>query len=124
QVRVDVEIVLQWIAAAEQVAADRAPDLGDLHRVRQAGPVEIVLPGQEHLRLRLQLPERVRMDDAVAVDLERAAVVGLPGAAPLLEVERGVKTVFGHVAAGDKQESPPEASLMPPLPACRRPIPP
>ena len=50
---------------------DRARDLRDLERVREARAVVIALRREEHLRLVLQPPERFSMDDAVAVVLKR-----------------------------------------------------
>ena len=95
QVRVDVEVVPQGPLAGPQELADRAPDLGHLHRVREARAVEVVLPGEEDLRLRLELAEGVRVDDPVAVYLEGVAVVGLALPAGGLAVEGSVESV-GH----------------------------
>ncbi len=50
---------------------DAAGDLRHLERVRQAGPIVIAGRREEHLRLVLQTPERLAVDDAVAVALER-----------------------------------------------------
>ena len=44
QVGVDMEVVPERAVQRPQVVADRAPDLGHLHRVRQARPVEVVFP--------------------------------------------------------------------------------
>ena len=84
---------------------DRAPDLRNLHRVGEPCPVEVVLPGKEDLGLRLELPEGVRMDDPVAVDLEGVSVVRLAGAAEGLAVEGSVESV-GHRACGTKSTVP------------------
>jgi hypothetical protein len=46
---------------------ERAGDLRDLKRVRQARSEVIALRGNEHLRLVLQAPESGRMDDPVAI---------------------------------------------------------
>lgn len=46
------------------------PDLGDLHRVGEAGAVEIVLVNTVDLGFCLQPPERGGMDDAGAVPLK------------------------------------------------------
>ena len=56
-----------------QRARDRAGDLRHLHRVRQAGAVQVALVVDEHLGLVDQAPEGVGVDDAVAVALELAA---------------------------------------------------
>src|ERR1035437_3802288 len=74
--------------------ADGPADLRHLHRVGQPRAVEIVFARQEHLRLGLQLAEGMRMDDAVAVDLERAAVVRLAARAPHLDVEGVVEAIL------------------------------
>ncbi len=51
-----------------------ARDLGHLEGVRQAGDVVVAFGVDEHLRLVLQPPERLGVEDAVAVPLERGAV--------------------------------------------------
>ncbi len=58
-----------------QHLGDGARDLRDLERVRQAGAVVIAGRRKEHLRLVLQPAERLAVDDAVAVVLERRAHV-------------------------------------------------
>ena len=56
-----------------QAAGDRAGDLGDLQRVREAGD-EVIADGRdEHLRLVLEAPERLAVEDPVAVPLELGA---------------------------------------------------
>ena len=52
-------------------AGDRAGDPADLERVGQPGAVVVALGGDEDLRLVLQPPERLGVDDAIAVALER-----------------------------------------------------
>ena len=54
-----------------QHLGDRARDLRDLERVRQARAVVIAGRREEHLRLVLQAAERLGVDDAVAIALER-----------------------------------------------------
>src|SRR5690606_11042210 len=54
----------------------RARDLRDLQRVGQAGGEVVALWRDEHLRLELEPPERVRVDDAVAVALVLGAQRG------------------------------------------------
>ena len=56
-----------------QRARDGARDLRDLDRVREPRAVKIALVIHEHLRLVDEAPERVRMDDAIAIALEFAA---------------------------------------------------
>src|SRR5580765_3103075 len=63
---------------------DRAGDLGDLQRVREPRAVVIARRREEDLRLVLQPAERLGVDDAIAIPLERRAdvVLGLrPGTA-------------------------------------------
>ena len=67
---------------AQQPGGDGFPDLCDLKRVGEAGAVEIVFAGPEDLGLILEPPEGGRVQHAVAVDLERGAVIadiGFPG---------------------------------------------
>ena len=61
------------ILVAAQRARQRAGDLRHLDRVGEPGAVVVALVGDEHLRLVLQPAEGGRMDDAVAVALERRA---------------------------------------------------
>ena len=55
--------------------ADRLANLRDFKRVGEAGAVEIVLTAPENLRFVLQAAEGGSVQDAVAIDLERAALV-------------------------------------------------
>src|SRR4029079_16832987 len=63
---------------------DRARDLGHLDRVRQPRPEVVALGRDEHLGLVLEPPERLAVDDAVAVALQRraqaAVLLGEPSA--------------------------------------------
>src|SRR5215218_1990429 len=54
-----------------------ARDAARLERVREPGAVVVALRGDEDLRLVLQAPERLRVDDPVAVALKRRAMVGV-----------------------------------------------
>ena len=54
---------------------DRARDLRDLERVRQPRAVVIARRREEHLRLVLEAAERLGVDDAIAIALERRADV-------------------------------------------------
>ena len=64
-------------------AGQRARDLGDLHRVRQARDEVVALRVEEDLGLVLQPPERLGVDDPVPVALERGAeLVRLLGPLP------------------------------------------
>ena len=58
-----------------QHLGDGARDLRDLERVRQPGPVVIAGWREEHLRLVLQPPEGLAVDDAVAIALKRGTHV-------------------------------------------------
>jgi hypothetical protein len=55
----------------QQRTGDPARDAGGLERVRQARAEVVAFRVDEHLRLQPQAPEGLRVDDAVAVALER-----------------------------------------------------
>ena len=56
-------------------AGDVAGDARGLERVRQTGAVVVALGRDEDLRLVLEAPEGLRVDDPVAIALERRPVV-------------------------------------------------
>ena len=62
---------LDEILVQLQRPADAARDPGGLERVRQPRPEMVALGIDEHLRLEAQAAERLRVDDPVAVALER-----------------------------------------------------
>ena len=64
---------LGQILVETERASHAATDLRDLDRMGQADAEMIAVGGDEHLRLVAQAAERDRMDDAVAVALERIA---------------------------------------------------
>ena len=64
---------LGQVLVEAQLARDGAGDLRHLQRVRQPRAVVVALVEHEHLRLVGEPPEGRRMQDAVAVALERAA---------------------------------------------------
>ena len=64
---------LGQVLVQPQRAGDDARDRGRLQRVRHARAVVVALRVDEDLRLALQAPERLRVDDPVAVALERRA---------------------------------------------------
>jgi hypothetical protein len=64
---------LRQVLVEPELPRHRARDLRHLEAVRQPCAVVIALVVDEHLRLVDQPPERRRMQDAVAVALERAA---------------------------------------------------
>ena len=70
----------QVLVEAER-PGDRAGDPAGLERVGEPGPVVVALGGDEDLGLVLEAPEGLRVDDPVAVALERGAdrAVGLLG---------------------------------------------
>ena len=93
-----------------QGAGARPGDLRDVERVGEAHPVVVALGGHEHLGLVLEPPERLGVDDAVAVALEDRAdvVLGLVAVAALGGVgEDGprrqdlVLDLLGPLAGGD-----------------------
>ena len=63
----------QILVQAER-GRDRASDLGDFDRVREAVAKVIVEAGREDLGFVLQAPERARMHDAVPVTLELVTI--------------------------------------------------
>ena len=58
-------------SSLRRAPARRCARSGHLERVRQARPVVVALGRDEHLRLVLEPPERLAVDDPVAVALER-----------------------------------------------------
>jgi len=58
-------------------SCNRAPDAGDLHSMRQAGPVMIALVIEEHLGLVFQAAEGPAVDDPVPVPLVHGSEVML-----------------------------------------------
>ena len=60
--------------------------------MRQARPIEVVFAREEDLRFGLQAPEGERVDDPIAVLLERRAVV-VPRLIPPFEIELVVEFV-------------------------------
>ena len=66
---------LGQVLVEPQRAGQRAGHLRDLQRVRQARAVVIALRGKEDLRLALEPPEGLAVQDAVAVALELGAHV-------------------------------------------------
>src|SRR4249920_3323604 len=64
---------LDEILVQPQVACDRARDLCDLQRMRQAGAEQVAFVIDEDLRLVFEAPERRGMDDAVTVARELGA---------------------------------------------------
>ena len=58
-----------------QGAGDRAPDLRYFDRVRDTGAIQVTLVIDENLGLVGQAPKGIGMDDAIAVALERAAIL-------------------------------------------------
>src|SRR6187402_2886179 len=87
QISVDEEIRAQQSTLRLQKVTDRASNLGNLDGMREPRPIEIVLPRKKHLRLRLQFPEGLRVNDPVAIDLECAAIVGFAFTTQGLNVE-------------------------------------
>ena len=65
---------LDQILVEAQRPRHGAGQRGDLQRMGQPGAVVIALRGHEHLRLVLEPPERLRVQDPVAVPLKRGAV--------------------------------------------------
>jgi hypothetical protein len=98
EIGVDEALVIEDVALLAEPSADAAADLGDLDAVGEPRAVEVVFAGEEDLRFALQTAEGAAVDDAVAVDLECAAVFAVEDFAL---VERGgvegiVEAVGGH----------------------------
>src|SRR5919109_2956483 len=66
---------LREVLVQAERARDVASDPAGLERVRKASAVVIAFGSDEDLRLVLEAPERLRVDDPVAVALERRAVI-------------------------------------------------
>lgn len=101
EIGVDEALVIEHTALLAEPTADAAADLSDLNAVGEPGAVEVVFAGEEDLRLALQTAEGAAVDDAVAVDLECAAVFAVEDF-PLVErggVEGVVEAVGGHFEA-------------------------
>jgi hypothetical protein len=98
EIGVDEAVITQHLALLRQPGADAAADLSHLDAVREPRAVEIILAGQKHLRLALQPAKRAAVDDAVAVDLKRIAILAGRRQARVerFKVEVGVKAVRGH----------------------------
>ena len=64
---------LGQVLVEPQRARDYPPDLRDFEAVGQPNPVVVAIGGDEHLGLVAQAAEGDRMDDPVAVTLERRA---------------------------------------------------
>jgi hypothetical protein len=64
---------LRQVLVEGQGASDRPRDPGHLEGVREARAVVVALRRDEHLCLVLQPPERLRVDDPIAIALERRA---------------------------------------------------
>src|SRR5262249_8957973 len=101
EIAVDEKVAAHRRTARPEERADRTADLGDFHRVRQPRTVEIILPGKKNLRLRLQFPKRMRMNDPIAIHLEGRPVVALAGAAKRLAVEGVVEPVLHRAVAAN-----------------------
>ena len=83
-----------------QRAGHRARDPDHLQRVRQARAVVVALRRDEHLRLVLEPAERLGVDDAVAIALERRAQRAL-----LLGLARGRAWRSERTASGARRRS-------------------
>ncbi len=86
---------LDEVLVEAQRAGDRARDRRHLERVRQPCPVVVAARRDEHLCLVRQAPERLAVDDAVAVALKRRAQ---------RTVLLGVRTQRGIGARGERRK--------------------
>src|ERR1700735_2186762 len=64
---------LDQVLVERQRSGDGARHLRDLERMGQPGAIVVAARGHEHLRLVLQAPECLAVDDPVAVALKRSA---------------------------------------------------
>ena len=101
KVRVDAELSRQPLAFVLKELANGPSYLGDFQRMRQPGSVEVVFSREKNLRFRLQSSEGGRMNDPVAVDLERRAIVRGSFFGQTLHVEFIVKCIFHSSADCD-----------------------
>ena len=93
---------------------DGARDPARLERVGQAGAVVVALGRDEDLRLVLEAPERLRVDDPVAVALERRAQrESASGAARRPGTSGGERRERGRLPAGSAAKE--VATGMPPI---------
>ena len=97
---------LGQILVEPQRAGERTGDLRHLDRMGQAGAVVVALVVEEDLRLVLQAAERGRMDDAVAIALERGA-----GRARRLRDQAGRGSAQGFDGIGRARAAPPKPIL-------------
>ena len=84
---------LGQILVESQRAGDHPPDLRDFEAVGEAGAIMIAVGRDEYLGLGLQAAEAHRMDDPVAVALERAA-------GPALLARIGAREFAGRPGGG------------------------
>ena len=91
---------LDEILVQPERTGDDAGDPGRLERVGHPGPVVVAGRVDEDLRLALQAPERLGMDDPVAVALERRA-----DAALLLGRDAGRGSQNDRTASGESASS-------------------
>lgn len=98
EIRVDEALIIEDISLLPQPAADAAADLRDLDAVGEPRAVEIVLAGEEDLRLALEAAESAAVNDTVAVDLKRASILAIEDF-PLVErggIEGVVESIGRH----------------------------
>ena len=89
-----ITIASTSISFSRSARAIERADLRDLERVGEPGPVVVAPRREEHLRLPGEAPERLAVDEAVAVALEDGPlVVGRlrPGARPATRAERAAR---------------------------------
>lgn len=63
------------VGLAQEPGADGFSDLGNLQRVGQAGAIEIVFSGPKDLGFVLETAKRGGVEDTIAIDLKRAAII-------------------------------------------------
>ena len=96
KIRIHKKCLIKEPTFSLQIRTDRPSDLCNFQRMRQPRTVEIIFTGKKDLRLCLQSAERSGVNDAVAVLLERCAVIMFPFFFAALRIECIVKCV-GHM---------------------------
>ena len=100
---------LDEVFVQADAARDRAGQLGNLERVREARAEQVAFVIEEHLGLVDQASKRRAVDDAVAVPLElvaaRVDALGMPATAARLRVGcGGIRHVHPHARFNPRGE--------------------
>lgn len=77
QIRINRVFRRKVVSRSEQPSANRSTYLGNLKRVSQPCPIEIIFPTPENLSLILQAPKSSGMKYSVTINLERTPEIVL-----------------------------------------------